>query len=178
MKYWKKISSKYVHENPWYRVRQDQVIMPNGKSGVYNVVETRGAVYIVALNDEQEVALIKQERYTTGIESYEAPAGGIEEGEDPLETAKRELIEETGYAAKEWKKLSETQAANGISNAVCYVFLAATLEKAGFDEKVEEGITDVKFVSFDEINHMIKSGELSDSPTIAAIYRAKLALED
>lgn len=178
MKYWKKISSKYVHENPWYKVRQDQVIMPDGKPGVYNVVETRGAVYIIAMNDEREVALVKQERYTTGIESYEAPAGGIEEGEDPLETAQRELPEETGYVAKEWKKLSVTQAANGISNAIYHVFLATKLEKAGFDAQAEEGITDVKFALLEEIDHMIKNGELSDSPTIAAIHAAKLAFED
>lgn len=152
--------------------------MPNGKPGVYNVVETRGAVYIIALNDKNEIALIRQERYTTGIESYEAPAGGIEEGEDALETAQRELTEETGYAASEWQVLAVTQAANGISNAMYHVFLATGLEKVEFDAQEEEGITDVKFVSLNEAGRMIKSGELSDSPTIAAIYTAMLADED
>lgn len=150
--------------------------MPNGKPGVYNVIEHPGAVYIVALNEKQGIALIKQERYTTGIESYEAPAGAIEEGEDPLEAARRELTEETGYIANSWQKLSVTQAANGISDAMYHVFLATDLAKATFDAQAEEGITDVKFVSFIEADRMIKCGELSDSPTIAAIYATKLVL--
>lgn len=177
MKQWKKLSSKYVHENSWYKVRQDTVIRPDGKTGEYNVVEHPGAVYIVAIDDEKSILLIRQERYTTGIESYETPAGGIEAGEAPLETAKRELKEETGYVAKHWEHLTTIQAAKGITNAMGHVFLATDLENPGPHQQQEEGITDMKFVSFDKVEEMIRNGEMCDAQSIASIYAVKLALD-
>jgi len=88
---WKKLSSKVIHENPYYSVREDDVIKPDGSKGTYNVVVTKGAVFIVALDDERNVYLERLHRYTNNNQSIEIPAGGTD-GEDHLTAAKRELL--------------------------------------------------------------------------------------
>ena len=89
---WKKLSSEIVHKNPWFYVRQDKVITPDGSQGEYNVVVSPPASFIVALDDESNVYLIGQFRYPTGLYSLEIPGGGTGDN-DPLKTAKRELQE-------------------------------------------------------------------------------------
>jgi 8-oxo-dGTP pyrophosphatase MutT (NUDIX family) len=173
---WEKVSSEYVHENPWYKVRSDKVIGPTGNPGTYNVIETRGSVYIVAVDEKQCIPLVKIERYTTGIVSYEIPAGGIED-EDILVAAQRELEEEVGLSANTWKQLGALQEANGISNAMANIFLATDLFETVAHGQAEEGISDTKRVSFPEAKVMIKSGEISCAQSIAAIIMAAIELD-
>jgi len=173
---WKKISSKYVHENSWYKVRSDEVVRPDGSPGIYNVVETRGAVYIIALDDKLRFPLVKQSRYTTGIESYEIPAGGID-NEDSLAAAKRELKEEVGMTADNWTKLNALQASNGISSAMTDIYLATNLHTGIASIQPDEEITDIKKVSFAEANAMILAGDISCAQSIAAITTASLRVD-
>lgn len=85
---WTKHSSKVVLQNPWWKVIQDQVTQPNGQPGEYNIVETSGAITVIALTDAREVVLIDQFRYITNRMSLEAPGGGMD-SDDPLTAAKR-----------------------------------------------------------------------------------------
>lgn len=114
-------------------------------------------------------------RYPTGIESYEIPAGGIE-NEELLVAAQRELKEETGLMAEQWKQLATLQAINGISNAVATVFLASKLQQTGSDSREEEGISETLLVSIPEAFEMIHSGAISCSQSIAAITVAAIEL--
>lgn len=174
---WTRLDSRVAYENRWIRVREDAVLRPDGERGVYGVVEMRSpAVFVVALTERDEVVLITQRRYTTGTLSVEVPAGGTD-GEEPLAAARRELREETGLAAAEWRALGSMYALNGIADAPEHVFLATGLSAATEgDERAEEGITAVDRVPFAEAMRMVRDGEITDGETIASLALAAVAL--
>lgn len=172
---WKRLSSETVHKNPWYSVRRDAIIRPDGKPGEFYVVEREPSVFIVALTPEQKVHLIGIHRYTTGSYSFQVPAGGSE-GQPLLEAAQRELQEETGLTAKTWEKLGVFEPANGLLQAISHVFLATDLSQTTKNAELEEGIQEHKICSFEEIREMIKNGEMPDGPSVTCLTMAALKL--
>lgn len=173
---WKKLSSKVIHQNPFYSVREDEVIKPNGSPGVYNVVDGVNAVYIVALDDDNNIYLIGQYRYTNNNFSIEVPCGHIDKGETPLQAAKRELTEETGLVAKKWLSLGVIYPSNGIISGKHHVFIAQELTETENNEQAEEGITKLLKVKFSEAMAMVSSREISGSDVIASLTLAALKL--
>lgn len=173
---WQKLSSEIAFKNPYYQVRRDSVIKPDGSKGFYDVVETKGAVLIVALDDEQNVHLVGMHRYTNDNFSYEIPAGGMD-NDNPLTAAKRELEEETGLVAENWKQLGLTFPANGLMSEDNYTFLATGLAPAKGHAQEEEGIVEVKKAPIKQAFAMIKNGEITDSQSIAALTLAALELK-
>ena len=172
---WETTHSQGVYENPWIRVREDQVVRPDGTDGVYGVVEVRQpAVFVVALTDADEVVLVTVDRHTTG-RSVEVPAGGTD-GEEPLVAAQRELLEETGYSASQWVHVGSMQALNGICEAPEHVFVARGLSLADATGHHEEGISDVRAVPFAEVLAMVARGEITDGETVAALMYAAIHL--
>lgn len=168
---WKKLSSRTAYQNPWYRIREDKVIRPDGKEGVYGVLETSHAAYLVPVDSEGRLLLIRQYRYPTEMWSWELPAGGMD-GQDPLVAAKRELGEELGLTARNWQKVAALQSLNGISSEIMYVFVAKDLEPTS-DKRAEEGIVETKKVTPTEFEAMIASGEMSCAQSIAAFTVAR-----
>jgi 8-oxo-dGDP phosphatase len=167
--------SDVVYENQWIRVREDQVVRPDGTDGLYGVVEVRQpAVFVVALTEADEVVLITADRHTTG-RSVEVPAGGTD-GEDPLLAAQRELLEETGYSASDWSLVGSMQALNGVCEAPEHVFVARGLTLNDATGHHEEGISDVRRVPFGEVLAMVSSGEITDGETVAALMYAAIHL--
>ena len=171
---WKTLDSTVVHKNKWYSVRKDTVITPSGLQGEYNVVVGNDAVFIVALDEHENVCLVGLYRYPTNTYSLEIPAGSTD-GQDPLEAAKRELCEEAGLAAETWKLLGKVQSANGLLSEFGYVYLATHLSKVGNDEQAQEGIDKQQNVPFDDIMQMIKAGGITDgqSMCLAGLYLNK-----
>lgn len=177
---WPTRAQRTVYENPWIRVTEDEVVRPDGSDGIYGVVELRNvAVFVVALTDDDEVVLVTLDRHTVG-ESVEVPAGGAD-GDDPLVAAQRELLEETGLEAAEWREIGRMDALNGICRAGEVVFLATGLRESEpasrpTHSQAEEGIRRVRAVPWSEVMRMVQHGEIRDGETVAALMHAALAL--
>ena len=167
MNTWDKISQKIVLENEFFSVREDKVIKPNGEGGTYFVVEKQESVFVVPVNNDNEIFLIKQFRYPTQTWSWELPAGAIDAGETPLEAAERELQEETGLKAANIEKLGSLPTGPGLSNNIGHAFVATGLTYIGNDKQEEEGITDCKSFTIEKIKDMVKNGEMIDVPSLA-----------
>lgn len=172
---WRCISSKQILKNPWFYVRQDDVIKPDGESGQYNVIESKPAVFSVALSKKNEIYLVKVFRYPTGVFSIEVPAGSSE-NEDLLAAAKRELAEETGLIARTWVKLGVIYPAVGFLNQPNHIFLATNLKQTSNNRQAEEGIKETLVISLPKIMRLIAQGKITDAQTIAAITLTNLHL--
>ncbi len=169
---WKTLRSRVPYENAWMRLREDAVIRPDGKEGIYSVVEIRPSVGVVAVNDLQEVVLVGQWRYPLGRYTWEIPRGGSMPGEsDLLEVAQRELREETGVVARTWLRLGPVDVNNGITNDVEHLFLATGVEHGEADPDPVEEI-EVRWMPFPTAVRMALDGELTEVCSVAAILRA------
>ena len=174
---WRTLGTRLAYANRWIRVREDQVVKPDGSEGIYGVVEmVNPAVFVVALTAREEVVLVAVDRYTIGRRSLEVPAGATD-GEDPLVAARRELREETGLLAAEWRPLGAMNALNGIADAPELVFLATGLSDSDDGhEQEEEGISELLTVPFEEALRLVRTGEIVDGETIAALALAGIEL--
>lgn len=169
---WKKLSSKIVYKNPWFSVRKDKVIRPDGKKGTYSIVKMNtNSVFIVPVSADGKIFLQKQHRYTTGVYSWEIPGGRIKKGEKPSKAAKRELKEELDLTPKSLQKIGEVQVLNGTSDGLGNVFVCVTKEKNTKNIDAEnEGIGEVGKFSLNKVKKMVKEGKISDSQSIASLY--------
>ena len=174
---WPTRERRTVYENQWITVTEDDVVRPDGTDGLYGVVELRNeAAFVVAMTDDDEVLLVTIDRHTVGT-SIEVPAGGTD-GEDPLVAAQRELLEETGHEAAEWREIGRMTALNGICRAAETVYLATGLRHVASvaGSQAEEGISVVQAVPFAETVRMVADGGITDGETIAALFYAAAAL--
>ena len=164
---WKTISSRRVYENPWLAVREDKVIRPDGKPGIYGVVEGRHFVEIIPKLDDN-FYLIEQYRYPVQRKSLEFPAGAIEKGESIESALRRELREEVGLRAAKFVRLGFANVAPGHNTVGFYIYLALDCHRV--KNKLEGSEADMITVkmSEDEVRNAISSGRVIDGPTIAA----------
>ncbi|GAA2176348.1 NUDIX domain-containing protein [Agrococcus versicolor] len=176
---WTTLASREVYANRWLRLREDDVIRPDGGEGIYGVVEVlQPAVFVVALTEDDEVVLVDLFRYTTGRWSTEVPAGSTD-GEDALVAARRELAEETGLVADDWVEVGGMSSLNGICDAPEHVFLARGLhavDGGAAATQAEEGIARVRRVPFAEVLRMVARGEIGDAETLAALLHVAVHL--
>jgi len=166
---WKTLSTRVVYDNPWIRVREDQILHPDGQPGIYGVVHFKNlAIGILAIDEEGYVHLVGQHRYPLNRYSWEIPEGGCPEGEEPLQAAQRELLEETGLQAREWQLVGEADLSNSVSDEQALWFLATGLVQG---EAAPEGseVLERRRVPVAEALRMIDAHEITDALSIIAL---------
>ena len=173
---WQTLGTRQMYDNSWISVREDSVIRPDGKQGIYGVVHFKNlAIGILALEDDF-IYLVGQYRYPLKQYSWEIVEGGCQEGEEPLEAAKRELEEETGLRAAVWEKMGQAHLSNSVSDELAIWFLATELTQG---ENKPEGTEQLKIrrVAFSEALEMTLNGGITDSLSMLAImqYQANRA---
>ena len=171
---WRTKGSEIVYQNAWIRVREDQVIRPDGGAGIYGVVEIRPSVGVVAMNEREEIAIVGQWRYAVNRYSLEVPRGGSSPGEtDMLAVAQRELAEEAGVIAAHWEALGRVDVCNGVTDDLQSLFLATGLTRTEMNPDPEEDIT-VEWHPFEEAVRMAMDGRITEVCSVAAILRVAL----
>jgi ADP-ribose diphosphatase len=165
------ISSRLLCRGKVFTVSSDEVIEPSGVRARRDIIRHPGSVVILAVDTgqrEPRVLLIRQYRYAAGAYLWELPAGHIDQGEDPLTAAKRELQEETGYTARYWKPALKFYASPGFLDETMWVYLARDLQRGQAEPEEDESIR-ARFFPMSDAVRMATSGKLSDGKTIAGI---------
>ncbi|MBQ3104188.1 MAG: NUDIX hydrolase [Oscillospiraceae bacterium] len=166
-----KLSSELIYDGKILHVYKDQVTLPNGHAALREVMRHVGAVCMVALTEDNRVAVERQYRYPVGQVITEIPAGKLDsKEEDHEEAAKRELWEETGITAKSWQYLGTIYPAAAYTDEVLYIYLARDLS---FGERHldEDEFLDVEFVKIEDVVEEIMAGKIPDSKTQVSILR-------
>jgi 8-oxo-dGTP pyrophosphatase MutT (NUDIX family) len=173
-------SSETPYEGNILALRVDKVRMPGDDTVTREVIEHYGAVAIAAIDDERRVAMIYQYRHPLGRRLWELPAGLLDEAdEDPLETAKRELQEEAGLAATDWRVLLDTASSPGFTDESVRTYLATGLSQVDRPEaEYEEADLSLHWVSLDEASGMALAGEIVNAAAAAGVLAAYAAVID
>ena len=171
---WKTLSSEKIYENAWIRLDEHQVINPGGGRGIYGEVHFKNlAIGIIPLDENNNTWLVGQYRYPLKKYSWEIPEGGCPEGTDPLASAKRELLEETGITANSWTEIQRIYLSNSVSDELAIIYLAQELNFGESAPEESEELS-VKKIPFKIALQMVMNGEITDSISVAAILKLQL----
>jgi ADP-ribose pyrophosphatase len=172
MKPYKAIAKKVAYENPWWRYCRDQVELPSGKLGEYHYAQTNGSAMVIPVEQNGNLLMVQQHRYLGNRVSIEFPCGGLKTGVSYIEAAKDELVEETGFAANEFKEIGAFNPCNGLLDEICKVYVARDLEFVGARPDETEDI-ELLHLTIEEIGARIVDGTIWDGMTMAAWMLAK-----
>ena len=173
---WKIVSEQRIYDNPWIGVTEYDVINPGGGKGIYGKVFYKNlAIGVIPMDEEGYIWLVGQFRFVLDSYSWEIPEGGGDPAVPPVESAQRELREETGLVANTWTLLMEMHLSNSVSDERALVFLARGLEqREAMPEETEQLV--VRRLPFEEAYGMVERGEITDSMSVAGILKVKLLL--
>ena len=175
---WTTLDSHTVYDNPWIRVTEFKVINPSGGNGIYGKVHFKHvAVGIIPLDDDWNSWLVGQYRFPLDQYSWEIPEGGGRMDEDPLDAAKRELLEETGLVAEVWTKICTLHLSNSVSDEMSVIYLARQLEQRVPAPEDTEQLC-IKKLPFTELVRMQDAGEITDAMSVAAIQKIRLMFHE
>jgi 8-oxo-dGTP pyrophosphatase MutT (NUDIX family) len=171
---WSIVSTREAYDNRWIRVTHHDVITPSGDAGIYGTIHYKNrALGIVPVDDEQHTYLVGQHRFALDTYSWEIPEGGGPLGVDFLDSARRELQEETGLSARRWHKLLESDLSNSVNDEKAIVFLACGLEQGQAAPESTEDLA-VRRVALSEAFRMVEAGEIRDAVSIMALQAVEL----
>lgn len=173
VKVWETLSSEYLIQRPWLTARRDVLRMPNGKVvPEYYVLEYPTWVNIIAITESDEYVLVRQYRHALDIVEYELCAGTMEvSDESPMEAAKRELLEETGYAGGEWTELTVLSANPTSMNNLNHTFIAKGVKKVSSQHLDETEEITVHLFSLEELVDLLRRDEMKQALMVAPLWR-------
>lgn len=170
---WRRLSSTLAHRGPYFDLRLDEVIRPDGSRGTYEHVVTRGGVTVLAMDSDGDVVLTRQWIYTHGDEQWRLPSGGIDPSDRDAETAaRRELAEETGLQAATWRRIGQVSGADSFTNHMDHVFLAEDLTPGRPEREPGEADLRVIRIPFADVVEMVLGGEMPHAGSAYAVLVA------
>ena len=173
---WKITSQKIIYDNPWINLTEYQVFNPSGNPGIYGKVHYKNiAIGVLPLDDELNTYLVGQFRFVLGQYSWEMPEGGGALDIDPLDSAKRELLEETGLKAQNWIEIQRLHLSNSVSDELSIIYVARGLQQFESEPEDTEQLI-VHKLPFEEVYQMVNNGEITDAMTVAAVLKVRLLI--
>jgi ADP-ribose pyrophosphatase len=177
MKPYKTVTKTILYKNPWWRYACDRIELPSGKSGEYHYALTNGSSMVIPETGEGKLVLVRQYRYTGKRDSIEFPCGGVKEGATYDETARQELVEETGFLPGELKPIGNFNPCNGLLDEICRVYIARQLRHIGAQPDETENF-ELVYLAMEEVDAFIRNGTIWDGMTLAAWAIARPILMD
>lgn len=170
---WRTHRSRQVYDNPWITVREEDATSPGGRPALYGVVSFKKlAIGAVPLTADGRVHLVGQWRYTLDAFSWEIPEGGGEPGADPLDEARRELLEETGLEAADWREILRLHTSNSVTDEAAVIYLATGLNRASAPRPEDtESDMEQACIPFMEALDWIADGRITDAMSAAGLFR-------
>lgn len=180
MKKWKKLKSKLIFKNPYFKVREDTVELPNKEIKKWTYWDSNDSVLIVATTEDRKLVFIRQHRYLVGGDVIELPSGGINDGESEEEAARREFVEETGYICSELKRLGSFHETYGQLKKQIHMFFTKVVGKT--QQKLDQGKEgfediEVELIDFDKAVDMALKGRLLHTGITLAILLLREKIE-
>jgi 8-oxo-dGTP pyrophosphatase MutT (NUDIX family) len=168
---WKTLKTTEVYDNSWIHIDEHNVINPSGNPGIYGTIHFKNlACGIIPLDDDDTTWIVGQYRYALNRYSWEIPMGGVAVGTDPLTGAQRELKEETGLTAAQWKKILDVDLSNSVTDETGVVFVAEGLTR-GEPEFEETEQIEIRELPFDDLVQMVIDGQITDLLSVAGILK-------
>lgn len=169
---WTTLSTEDVYDNPWIKLEEHQVINPGGGRGIYGKVHFKNtAIGVIALDKDDNIWLVGQHRYPLNEWSWEIPEGGGPKGTEVLESAKRELKEETGLVAEKWTIIQRAHLSNSVSDEEGFIFLAEELTASDMEREDTEADMKVWKLPFREALQLVLDGKITDSLSVMGILK-------
>lgn len=169
---WRVLDREYIIKRPWLTARRDKVELPDGRIiEEYYVLEYPDWVNVIAITKDGQFVMERQYRHGLGVHSTELPCGVMEKGEDPLEAAKRELLEETGYGNGEWTKLMVIAPNPGSQNNLTHCFLAVGVEKIAEQSLDDTEELTVHLMSEAEVKSLLENNQICQALMVAPLWR-------
>ncbi len=169
---WRVLDREYIIKRPWFTARRDKVELPDGRViEEYYVLEYPDWVNVIAITKDGQFVMERQYRHGLGVDSTELPCGVMEKGEDPLEAAKRELLEETGYGNGEWTKLMAIGPNPGSQNNLTHCFLAVGVEKIAEQSLDDTEELTVHLMSEAEVKSLLENNQICQALMVAPLWR-------
>jgi len=175
---WTTLESRKIYENNWIGLTEHDVINPSGGKGIYGQVHFKNlAIGILPLDEEKNTWLVGQYRYPLNAYSWEIPEGGGPLHLPALDSAKRELLEETGLRASHWQQILQMHLSNSVSDELAIIYLATGLTEGESEPEETEQLC-IRKLPFEKAYQMVLHGEITDSMSVAAILKTKILLDE
>ena len=169
------VASRIDWQCPYFRIRRDEIRLPDATESVYYVLEIHASVFIVPVLEDGRIVLIRNYRHTLGEWVWEVPAGGVEAGQSPDEAARLELLQEIGGTVQELKFLLKASTMNGIGQHIAHLYLATGVTLGTSQHEALE-FMEVHPMPADEVYHLVHSGAMNDCISITALLLAQAHL--